>query len=330
MLQKPASAVWAICGSCATLPYPRGSNSTQAPHLIISCVFFLFRWWLGICATLPYPTPGVKFNTSSALNYIMHLCYSGGGWGFEFSASAGYKKDTAEMSTDEFLFVISQAECQNYYSMIDLSNPPPFDAGFLAKAKTLADPKVSDEAVLEFIQYYGTHFFAEVTFGAKFVQHHKISQKTYESLSKSKISVEAQASYSGLFSIGGGFSLDKEQSEAASNFTKSVETTTYTVGSTPPSNGDAMTWAASVDQNPVPMLYSLSSIDILFTEPFAKNLPTFFDYNAVRQKLTNASHIYCGALKKQRMVLSCEARFHLESEGVDTINTGISIEIECP
>ena len=130
--------------------------------------------------------------------------------------------------------------------------------------------------------------------------------------------MEAQATYSGLFSIGGGFSLDKEQSEAASNFAKSVETTTYTVGSTPPSNGDAMTWAASVDQNPVPMLYSLSSIDILFTEPFAKNLPTFFDYNAVRQKLTNASHIYCGALKKQRMVLSCEARFHLESEGVDT------------
>ena len=256
----------------------------------------------------------------------MYSFYSGGGWGFEFSASAGYKKDTAEMSTGEFLFVISQAECQNYYSMIDLSNPPPFDAGFLAKAKTLADPKVSDEAVLEFIQYFGTHFFTEVTFGAKFVQHHKISQKTYESLKKSKISVEAQASYSGLFSIGGGFSLDKEQSEAASNFTKSVETTTYTLGSTPPSNGDAMTWAASVDQNPVPMLYSLSSIDVLFTEAFAKDLPPGFDYNAVRQKLTNASHIYCGALEKQGMVHLCEARFQLESEGVEIFEPGIFID----
>ena len=256
----------------------------------------------------------------------MYSFYSGGGWGFEFSASTGYKKDTAEMSTGEFLFVISQAECQNYYSMIDFSNPPPFDPGFLSRAKALADPKISDEAVLEFIEYYGTHFFTEVTFGAKFVQNHKISQKTYESLKKSKISVEAQASYSGLFSIGGGFSLDKEQSEAASNFAKSVETTTYTLGSTPPSNGDAMTWAASVDQNPVPMLFSLSSIDELFTETFAKGLPPGFDYNAVRQKLTNTSHIYCGALEKQGMVHLCEARFQLESEGVEIFEPGIFID----
>ena len=88
----------------------------------------------------------------------MPYFYSGGGWGFEFSASAGFKKDKAEMSTGEFLFVISQAECQNYYSVIDFFNPPPFDPGFLAKAKELADPKVNDEAVLEFIQYYGNSF----------------------------------------------------------------------------------------------------------------------------------------------------------------------------
>ena len=186
-----------------------------------------------VVRTRLYLTSGVKFNTSPVLTLSCPIFfYSGGGCGFEFSASAGDKKDTAEMSTGEFLFVISRAECQNYYSVIDFFNPPPFDPGFLAKAKELADPTVSDEAVLEFIQYYGTHFFTEVTFGAKFVQHHKISQKTYESLKNSKISLEAQASYSGLFSIGGGFSLDKEQSEAASNFVKSVETTTYTVGST--------------------------------------------------------------------------------------------------
>ena len=226
------------------------------------------------------------------------------------------------MSTGEFLFVISQAECQNYYSMIDFSSPPPFDPGFLAKAKTLADPKVSDEAVMEFIEYYGTHFFSDLTFGAKFVQHHKLSQTTYKSLKKSKISVEAQASYSGLFDIGGGFSLDKEQSEAASNFAKSVETTTYTVGSTPPSNGDAMTWAASVDQNPVPMRYALSSIDVLFTEPFTKDLPAGVNYDAIRQKLRNAAHVYCQALKTRGMVHSCESHFQIQSVGVDIYEAG--------
>ena len=48
----------------------------------------------------------------------------------------------------------------------------------------------------------------------------------------------SQASYSGLFSAGASFSLDKEQQEAASNFSKMVETSTITVGAAPPSNGN--------------------------------------------------------------------------------------------
>ena len=231
------------------------------------------------------------------------------------------------MSSDEYLFVISQAECQNYYSMIDFTNPPPFDPGFISKAKSLADPRATNEAVLEFIEYFGTHFFTEVTYGAKFVQHHKMSQSTYEKLKKSSINVEAQASYSGLFSIGGGFSLDKEQSEAASAFSKSVETTTYTVGSTPPSNGDAMTWAASVDQNPVPMLYALAAIDILFTEPFIKDLPRGFDYNVARGKLKNASQLFCQDIKGKGMIHSCDARFELKSEGLDIHEEGNFINL---
>jgi len=252
----------------------------------------------------------------------MYSLYSGSGWGFEFSASTEYKKDTAEMSSGEFLIVLSHAECQNYYSIIDFTNPPPFDPGFLSWAKKLAVPKTSDEAIMEFVQYYGTHFFSDVTFGAKFVQHHKLSQKTYESLKTSEISVEAQASYSGLFSIGGGFSLDKKQSEAASNFSKSVETITYTVGSTPPSNGDALTWAASVDQNPVPMLYSLSPIDVLFTEPFTKSLPRDVNYTAIRENLRNVSQVYFHALAKAGLVHSSDLRFHLRSEGVDIFEKG--------
>ena len=57
--------------------------------------------------------------------------------------------------------------------------------------------------------------------------------------------------------MGGRFSLDSEQREAALEFAKSVETTTVTVGSAPPSNGDAMTWASAVKENPVPIKYSL-------------------------------------------------------------------------
>ncbi|XP_078359953.1 perforin-like protein 1 isoform X1 [Oculina patagonica] len=246
----------------------------------------------------------------------------GGGWGFEFSASTSYNKDTSEMSTGEYMYIMSHAQCQNYYSMVDFKNPPPFDPGFLAAANKLADPNASDEDVIEFIEYYGTHFFTDVTFGAKFVQKHKVSQTAYQSLSKSKISVEVQASYSGLFSIGGGFSLDKEQSEAASNFSKAVETNTFTVGSTPPANGDAMTWASSVQQNPVPMLYSLSQIDNLFTGQFSQHLTPGVKYDVVREKLSNVSQQYCQALKNKGTVHSCESKFHLEAEGIDIAGPG--------
>ena len=247
----------------------------------------------------------------------------GGGWGFEFSASASYNKDTSEMATGEFLYIMSHAQCQNYYSMVDFKNPPPFDPGFLASANKLADPKASDEDVLDFIKYYGTHFFNDVTFGARFVQKHKVSQTAYESLKKSKISVEVQASYSGLFSIGGGFSLDKEQSEAASNFSKAVETTTFTVGSTPPANGDAMTWAASVQQNPVPMMYSLSEIDNLFTEQFFQHLTPGVNYTAVREKLRNVSVQYCQILKEEGKVHSCDLEsVYIEVAGIKVNETG--------
>ena len=86
----------------------------------------------------------------------------------------------------------------------------------------------------------------------------------------------ARASYSGLFSAGGGFSLDSEQQAAASEFNKKVETSTVTVGSAPPSNGDAMTWASVVKESPVPIKYKLRPIADLFTAKFGNNKQTVY------------------------------------------------------
>ena len=132
--------------------------------------------------------------------------------------------------------------------------------------------------------------------GFRFTKNHKVSQTKSEELRSKKVSVEAQASYSGAFSVGGGFSMDKEQRSAASNFQKSVQTSTITVGAAPPSNGDALTWASSVQENPVPITYSLSATHNLFTERYSKHLPGI-NIDAVREKLINASTNYCQALK---------------------------------
>ena len=239
------------------------------------------------------------------------VLFAGGGWGFKFSASTSYKKSVAEMSSGESLFIISQAQCQYYYSTIDYTSPPPFHPGFLFWVKKLAALDVTKADIIKFIKYYGTHFLKRVTFGAKFIKKHKLSQKAYQSLKNEKISVEVQASYSGAFSVKGGVSISKEKKKAVSKFQQSVETSTITVGAAPPSNGEAMTWAASVQDNPVPTLYTMSEIHNLFSGQFIKGLPANVNLTAVRERLRTVGKDYCRELMYEGQVDSCEDDIHL-------------------
>ena len=104
--------------------------------------------------------------------------------------------------------------------------------------------------------------------------------------------------------------MDKGQRSVASNFQKSVQTSTITVGAAQPSNGNAFTWASSVQENPIPIKYSLSAIHNLFTERYSKHLPEV-NIDIVRERLINASKIYCQALKDEGRVNSCDDSIHL-------------------
>ena len=90
-----------------------------------------------------------------------------------------------------------------------------------------------------------------------------MSQSSYKTLSSKDVSISAQASYSGIVKVKGSFEMDTKQKEAASSFNSQVETTTITVGAAPPSNGDALTWASTVKDSPVPTQYKLITIDEL-------------------------------------------------------------------
>lgn len=262
-----------------------------------------------------------RLEMSSSLSTAAHV--EGGGWGFKFSASASYKESVAQMASGEYLYIISQAQCRYYFSKLDATDPPPFHQGFVNWAKKLASSDADQDDFIQFLEYFGTHYVSEVTFGARFMKQHKVSQTKYEELREKKISVEAQASYSGLFSVGGGFSMDSEQRNFASNFQKSVETSTITVGAAPPSNGDALTWASSVQENPVPITYSLSAIYNLFTERYAEYLPGI-NLKATRERLINTSRNYCRALKEMGRVDSCDDSINLGTtlQGVDVLPFG--------
>ncbi|XP_045189767.2 uncharacterized protein LOC123547063 [Mercenaria mercenaria] len=244
-----------------------------------------------------------KYEFSKALSTSASV--SGGGWGVSFSASAGYKQSSSEMSTGESVYIVSSAHCNYYFSKLITEEAPQFDNVFVNWIHKMNETDWDPELYFEFFETYGTHFPTEVTFGARFVYEHKMSSSKYESEKKSGVNVAVQASYSGLFSVGGGFSLDSEQRQAASSFSKSVETKTITVGAAPPSNGDAMTWASEVKTSPVPTAYKLSSIELLFTERYMGKMNV--DYERIRHNIDTKKHEYCLYLQKQGEVESCDS-----------------------
>jgi len=73
-----------------------------------------------------------------------------------------------------------------------------------------------------------------------------MSQKAFKEESSKEVSVSAKASFSGLFSLSGGFGMSSANAQAAEKFQSKVETKTISIGSPPPANGNTMTWASTV------------------------------------------------------------------------------------
>ncbi|CAC5400113.1 unnamed protein product [Mytilus coruscus] len=227
---------------------------------------------------------------------------SGGGWGVKFSASIGYKKSSRSMGKGEFVYVTSQANCYYYYSRLIEDNPPPFDPTFLSWVHKL-NSNDSLETYIEFFSLFGTHYITDARFGARFVKNYKMETKVYEKQESEGVNVAVSASYSGLFSVGGGFSLDSSQQQAASSFMSKVTSETISVGAPPPANGDAMTWASTVKENPIPSGYKLSSIENLFTARYMSHISV--DYKLIFENIKRHKTQYCNDLKAIGKVDSC-------------------------
>ena len=238
---------------------------------------------------------------------------SGGFGAFSFSASSSYKQTSSEVSSGEKVYITSSAKCSYYFSKIDLTQPPPLHPGFYRWAKSL-EGNYSTANLLKFVKYYGTHFPTSVVFGARFMKQYSMTSNSYKTASSREISVSAQASYSGLVSVSGGFTLDQSERKAASEFNKEVETTTITVGAAPPKDGDATYWASTVKENPVPTSYEIEPISSLFTNVFMAG--TGINYNFLKKKLLGVEKLYCQQLLHSGTVNTCE----------ETVSVGITIK----
>jgi len=220
---------------------------------------------------------------------------SAGGWGIQFSASAGYQQAAKEISNKQYVYVVSKATCNYYQSKIQDGKTPHFDPTFLHWINKLNTTDANGD-YLDFFSKYGTHYPTAMTFGSRFMKVHRMESSKYEREFKGKVDVSISASYNGLFSAGGGFSMSASQREAASQFSESVQTTTITIGAAPPADGEASTWAAEVQSNPVPSRYDLDNIENIFSEAYMSDLNV--DYNRIKQRLARMKYEYWSMIQR--------------------------------
>ena len=265
----------------------------------------------------------IKSKQEFANSFAVGVEASGGAFGATFSASASYNAASNNVRTGESLVIMAHAECRYYKSRLDLVTPPPLTANFYTMVRNLNSASNKTMAAHAFFDTFGTHYATELDFGARYTKQHEMSYSQYDTASESGFSVGVQASYSGLFSVGGGFNLDSEQRQAASDFQKSVKTTTITVGATPPASGDEMEWAANVKLDPLPIRYKLHSIDSLFTTQFMPELSSG-EVSMARTVIDAHQGTYCDNLS-QRLGLpnNCDISYSGTYGGCNASNDNI-------
>ena len=204
---------------------------------------------------------------------------SAGGWGAMFSASASYEQESSKVSTGETLLIMSQATCRYYKTRLDTETPPALHDNFIDKVNSIVSAATADQeaAVHDFLDAYGTHFLTDIDFGARYTKQHEMSYSQYEIASSHSYDVSVQASYSGVYDVSGSASLSADQQAAAEDFESRVTTTTITIGATPPASGDELEWASTVQENPMPIKFTLSSIEDLFTSQYMSAVPQYED-----------------------------------------------------
>lgn len=256
-----------------------------------------------VSCALSFSSKTVKTTHELSKALSVSTSVHGGGWGASFSASAGYKESSHEMSSGESVYIFSKAKCRYYFTQMVTQKPPPFTDSFLDWVFKLNSTNDKD-TYIDFFETFGTHFQTYTSFGSRFTYQYKMSSTKYQSEKENDVSVEAAASYSGLFSAGADFKLNSHQKEAASRFLNSVETKTITVGAPPPEDGKALTWASTVKDNPVPMEYSLESIEYIFTKNFISQLNV--DYNRIRYNIQESRLDNCKHLQNTGQLDTCE------------------------
>lgn len=112
-----------------------------------------------------------------------------------------------------------------------------------------------------------------VVMGAKYGELSEMTRTEYEKLVTTQTKVEESAKFS-AFITSGSTSLTETERKEGEKFKKATKNQRiFSFGAKPPTDGNPVTWANSVFDNPMPLSYTLKPIYEVLTEKYIDETP---------------------------------------------------------
>ena len=109
--------------------------------------------------------------------------------------------------------------------------------------------------------------------GAKYGELSEMTRTEYEKLVTTQTKVEESAKFS-AFITSGSTSLTETERKEGEKFKKATKNQRiFSFGAKPPTDGNPVTWANSVFDNPMPLSYTLKPIYEVLTEKYIDETP---------------------------------------------------------
>jgi hypothetical protein len=190
-----------------------------------------------------------------------------------FSSSFKSSYDYAEISSNIYKksnsYIYSYARCSVY--SVNFDGYPKLNKNF---ANALNDlPLIYNSTTYSaLLEKYGTHYFSYVVMGARYGYQFKMNSLDLANARSSNYSIGIKIGATGaIFGISVSTGFSEEESSGRKYYELVTEEKIVSVGSKPPADNKASTWAASAHDNPAPIQFTLRPIYELIS---AENLNT--------------------------------------------------------
>jgi hypothetical protein len=231
--------------------------------------------------------------------------------GNKFSASSDYRRVQTGTSDQHSVFTTTSASCSVYDGFLNLYDMPDLHDDFVHSILELPDASYDAVAYMKFLDTFGTHFVSDLTMGAKFGFLSEISDDSYKKSLEMHLKLEFAASASAWGISGSAHSMTDEEKQAASSFRQLQSSwSEFVLGTNPPADGKSDSWASLAIEEPMPILYSLKSIEAVLEEESlsqsSKAALSSKNITAIAKNIKRALSDYCPYLRDvEKVVSSC-------------------------